>query len=632
MLNKKMERDNHTHFNPDLVESWLNARLVRNKRTGEKHTILDYLTKRDSRLALEWQTWRKMADSVDKISKTPVLAICGGKNAGKSTMTGHMIGEDAQKYVLRGEGFESGTQRFVLWCPLSWKTDHELSTALSELLKLTFAGDEFEELSGDVEKAHQQYAGAGESLLKRHVPLLAYSGTLDRHGYAVMDCPDIDSSHDPHSKDKTAQVRRDLIKKAVAICSGFMMISEYFAWQNAEFLHLVKYITEITDESANRFICLTKTSQEWNNFDDIWNKLNSLGLPSSKYDFLHSPYSEDEVRYFGTDGLEWVAKPDFFRPPQTTMRDILKNTVSLRAFDLFKTTCEMMHRELAIDVERSKLRTDGIRSYLTSHFLGPEGELGYIPALAGFKDFLEALKKRKKVRLMQDFPKLMEDPSSVKTSLGQKVKNPKKRAQGHFCKIRQKDFESWARETAKEEGHDIQNSKIPQRCWARMAQQIHERTELNGSTSEISNCILWWIYQGGIRNRLLRKDVSKMRTASDFLAKTLLNPTKCEDICMVARSEITRVLGLKEDNISKDTLLGMEIDNIAVTQATAIQNWLHDLMGLPRRNLTISINGEKLYTLKALTIRKLTPLFEQNGSLLPDLFEADMAEVESIFI
>jgi hypothetical protein len=466
--------------------------------------------------------------------------------------------------------------------------------------------------------------------LKRHVPLLAYSETLDRHGYAVMDCPDIDSSDDPHSKFKTAQVRRGLINKAVSLCSGFVIMSEHDIWQNVDYLHLVKFISEITDASAQRIICLTKTlSQECNKFDSVQRTLRANGLPPETFEYIHSPYSENGVRYFGADGLEWVASPESLRPTQSNVRDILKTEISKKARDLVKKTCEMIAVELKTDEEKFKRRTDGVSAYLISNLFGPEGELGYIPALAGYEGFLKEVSKRKKIPDLQDFSKLMEDPSSVKSTLGQMLKKPNKRSHRYFCKIRLKDFESWAREIAEEEGFNIQDSVIPTKVWQEMALRVHETPELNGSTTEISNCILWWIYTGGIGNRLLRKDVSKMRLAADFLTRTLLVPSKCKDICLVARSEIARVLALKKIDITSDTPLGMAIDQLALTQVTAIQNWLHDFMGLPRKSLSISMNGENIYTLKALSLRKLAPLFDQNESLLPDLFEADMTEIES---
>jgi hypothetical protein len=192
-----------------------------------------------------------------------------------------------------------------------------------------------------------------------------------------------------------------------------------------------------------------------------------------------------------------------------------------------------------------------------------------------------------------------------------------------------KDFADWLRQTTEDEKIPEFDPGILEEFWKRMALGIHENPELNGSKSEVSNCILGWVYYGGLANFLFRRDAKKIKTAACFISRTLLNPFDCQNICVVARSEITKTLGLDRISISEDSPLGIEVDQLALMQVSAIQNWLHDLFGLSRKRISLEHDGTETHKLKQFSFCKLPHILEENRELFTDLYKTDLSQIET---
>src|SRR5690606_36088934 len=76
----------------------------------------------------------------------PILGIVGGKNAGKSTFVSTLLSYENRGRCLVGDSEGQGTNRFIVWAPMSWKVSSEKNRWLRNWLRIAYGGHEPEDL------------------------------------------------------------------------------------------------------------------------------------------------------------------------------------------------------------------------------------------------------------------------------------------------------------------------------------------------------------------------------------------------------------------------------------------------------------------------------------------------------
>jgi hypothetical protein len=186
--------------------------------------------------------------TLDTTAQSPIVAITGLLNAGKSSLLAGFLSDAGRNRVLIGSANDQGTHRFVLWLPASWKKSSEAWNAAVQQLMAVF-GCEPEPLSEDIPVAREQYNGrsflpnadsAASTVDPRSIPLIATDEKLDRLGIGLLDCPDIqtgmftnDLINQPQYATtdtfaersmKVAQQRAGMLIKASHLCSAFLAV------------------------------------------------------------------------------------------------------------------------------------------------------------------------------------------------------------------------------------------------------------------------------------------------------------------------------------------------------------------------------------------------------------------------
>ncbi|MGJ8672152.1 hypothetical protein [Rubritalea sp.] len=172
-------------------------------------------------------------ENSENFAHIPIIGVCGMMNSGKSTLVAHHLSTAGQQRVLIGDLKNEGTHRFVLWVPESWKSDADKLELLHHILKNGF-GASPEYLSGSVDEAALSYNARDSSHESFHVPLLAFDSRLDEHQIALLDCPDIQRSHDLSSDSATSEVRKTILEKASHLCSAFFLVSSVEQFEDSK--------------------------------------------------------------------------------------------------------------------------------------------------------------------------------------------------------------------------------------------------------------------------------------------------------------------------------------------------------------------------------------------------------------
>jgi hypothetical protein len=215
----------------DVIASQANLANAPKKR--EELTTLIANTKNDLR----------RLRSFAKEAPCPIVAVCGLLNSGKSSLVAGFLSPAGRRRVLVGVDDESGTHRFVIWLPQSWRSNQELWTMTLEQIKDVF-GHLPEELGSDPSEAHRQYNGLHDSastILKHDqlkVPLVATDPMLDQLQIGLMDCPDVQSgvyAHDPdaikdfssvRSTEHIADERVRILLSGLRMASGLVLVAQ----------------------------------------------------------------------------------------------------------------------------------------------------------------------------------------------------------------------------------------------------------------------------------------------------------------------------------------------------------------------------------------------------------------------
>lgn len=181
---------------------------------------------------------------------SPIVAVMGLLNAGKSSLVSTFLSEANRQRILVGSANAQGTHRFVLWTPESWRRDEKVWAFVQARLRSIFAC-ECELLADSVDAAAAQYndttarsfvdtEGTQRIRPTIEIPLVATDPELDRWGIAIMDCPDVqtgllpDPSADPtavgqvqlvHEQAQSiSELRWRVLRSAAPLCSAFVVV------------------------------------------------------------------------------------------------------------------------------------------------------------------------------------------------------------------------------------------------------------------------------------------------------------------------------------------------------------------------------------------------------------------------
>ncbi len=147
---------------------------------------------------------------------SPIVAVLGLLNAGKSSLVSTYLSDENRHRILVGSANKAGTHRFVLWLPESWSKEPEVWDFIGSRLQSIF-GCESEPLSMDPAKAAMQYNDMvprsyldsnGQTKYRPtiEIPLIATDSELDRWGIAIMDCPDVQTGFLPQNTSSSSDI------------------------------------------------------------------------------------------------------------------------------------------------------------------------------------------------------------------------------------------------------------------------------------------------------------------------------------------------------------------------------------------------------------------------------------------
>lgn len=182
-------------------------------------------------------------ESFSSIKPSPILAVCGLLNSGKSSLVAGFLSRKGRDRVLVGLGDEAGTHRFVVWLPESWRKSATLWDAAIKQIEQVF-GHPAQMLSEDRAIARKQYNGQLDDKSENDIstgdsfsrPLIATDPLLDELGIGLMDCPDIQSgifgndqqinNADFRSFQDVADQRARILMNGLRIASGLIVVAQ----------------------------------------------------------------------------------------------------------------------------------------------------------------------------------------------------------------------------------------------------------------------------------------------------------------------------------------------------------------------------------------------------------------------
>lgn len=220
-------------------------------------------------------------DSVQQLSQSPLIAVSGLLNAGKSSLIASFLSPGNRQRVLVGTGNQQGTHRFVIWLPASWQQQPLVWQRWLQQLTQIF-GQAPEWLSRDPQIAYAQYNGqtfpecstvqsstaelssssdstsTSEATPKTPtdistfaIPLIATDAALDTLGVGLIECPDIQTgifgsaSTNPWDESELPEYRRRLLSQAAKLCSAFIVVTK---------------LRDLNDRQAERLLTTLKES------------------------------------------------------------------------------------------------------------------------------------------------------------------------------------------------------------------------------------------------------------------------------------------------------------------------------------------------------------------------------------
>lgn len=195
-------------------------------------------------------------DSVQQLGQSPLIAVSGLLNAGKSSLIASFLSPSNRSRVLVGTGNQQGTHRFVLWLPASWQQQASVWNRWLQQLQQIF-GHAPEWLSRDPQIAYAQYNGQAfaecstahsprgedtpandssgansKDISTFSIPLIATDAALDTLGVGLIECPDIQTgifgsaTSTPWDESDLPEYRRRLLAQAAKLCSAFIVVTK----------------------------------------------------------------------------------------------------------------------------------------------------------------------------------------------------------------------------------------------------------------------------------------------------------------------------------------------------------------------------------------------------------------------
>jgi hypothetical protein len=244
----------------DFLESMRRASLLPNSHTQHRAEEIEQLL--------------VQLDSVQQLSQSPLIAVSGLLNAGKSSLIASFLSPTNRSRVLVGTGNQQGTHRFVIWLPASWQLQAPVWQRWLQQLKQIF-GQAPEWLSRDPQIAYAQYNGqsfpecsteqstTAEVITNSEaasgptdtstfaIPLLATDAALDTLGVGLIECPDIQTgifgsnTSTQWDESELPEYRRRLLSQAAKLCSAFIVVTK---------------LRDLNDRQAERLLTTLKES------------------------------------------------------------------------------------------------------------------------------------------------------------------------------------------------------------------------------------------------------------------------------------------------------------------------------------------------------------------------------------
>lgn len=244
----------------DFLESMRRASLLPNSHTQHRAEEIEQLL--------------LQLDSVQQLSQSPLIAVSGLLNAGKSSLIASFLSPGNRSRVLVGTGNQQGTHRFVIWLPASWQQQAPVWQRWLQQLKQIF-GQAPEWLSRDPQIAYAQYNGqsfpecsteqsttadvitnseaaSGPTDISTFaIPLLATDAALDTLGVGLIECPDIQTgifgsnTSTQWDESELPEYRRRLLSQAAKLCSAFIVVTK---------------LRDLNDRQAERLLTTLKES------------------------------------------------------------------------------------------------------------------------------------------------------------------------------------------------------------------------------------------------------------------------------------------------------------------------------------------------------------------------------------
>ncbi|TWU32967.1 hypothetical protein [Novipirellula artificiosorum] len=184
----------------------------------------------------------RQVHSASQLVNWPVVAVAGMLNSGKTSLVATYLSEAGRTRTLRGPSNDQGTHRFVLWLPKQWQQDAELWGLLLSRIGDAI-GNPPEMLAEDPRDAHRQYNNQGGNADSLGVPLIATDSGLDEAGVGLLDCPDIVS--DEAFGLGSPEIRRELLGRAAALCSAFLIVTSAESSRDATLGDLLRIASDL---------------------------------------------------------------------------------------------------------------------------------------------------------------------------------------------------------------------------------------------------------------------------------------------------------------------------------------------------------------------------------------------------
>lgn len=199
-----------------------------------------------AKVASELDGCAKAAAACQRMTGYPIVGVLGQLNAGKSSVVASFLSASGQDRLPRGLHDAQGTHRFVYWLPEAWRNEPAVWESFRSLLEAAH-GPQIEYLDEDPTSAAIQYSsGLGKPSIIR-CPLIAFDQALNDQGFALLDCPDV-QTRDEGVPQLTAAMnpRVAFVCEAAKVCSAFLYVWEASKLNDALFADLLQGIHERT--------------------------------------------------------------------------------------------------------------------------------------------------------------------------------------------------------------------------------------------------------------------------------------------------------------------------------------------------------------------------------------------------